>query len=43
MQKKRENIEIKGLEECTFKPSTLSSMQQTMKNSKISTVDNKMG
>lgn len=31
------------MEECTFKPTTLSSMQQTMKNSKLSNFDSKVG
>lgn len=31
------------MEECTFKPTTTSSLQQTLKNSKLSNVDGKVG
>ena len=42
-KKTKQEIENKNLEECTFKPTTLSSMQQTLKNSGVSNFDSKLG
>ncbi len=42
-KKTKEENDIRSMEAYTFKPTTLSSMQQTMKNSNISNFDSKLG